>query len=103
MDKRFFPDWRDVVVYSEQGAQPQILVETDNYKAVIIGLAAGNKIPAHAEGQAIFHFLEGNGQVILDDAVFDVSAGATVFAPSGAKRGIAAVTKLALLAVRMAD
>ena len=51
-----YPDWRKIVVYSAKGIQPQILVENERYKSVIAGLAAGNSVPPHPEGPAVFHF-----------------------------------------------
>ncbi len=96
-----YPDWKKVVVYSAEGIQPQILVEDEKYKSVIVGLAAGNSIPPHPEGPAIFHFLEGTGRVIVGEESFSVHAGATVIVPDGARRGIEAKTQLAFLAVRL--
>ncbi len=96
-----YPDWKKVVVYSTEGIQPQILVENEKYKSVIVGLVAGNSIPPHPEGAAIFHFLEGSGRMIVGEESFAVHAGATVIVPDGARRGIEAETQLALLAVRL--
>jgi quercetin dioxygenase-like cupin family protein len=96
-----YPDWKEIVVYADKGMQPQVLVQTDTYKSMIGGLAAGNAIPPHEEGPAIFHFLEGAGRVTVGDETFDVRAGATVIVPDGAERGIAAETRLAFLAVRL--
>ena len=99
--KILYPHWKDIVVYSEKGTQPQILVETEKYKSVIAGLAAGNLMPPHAEGPAIFHFLEGSGRMTVGEDSFAVNAGATVIVPNGATRGIEAETQLAFLAVRL--
>lgn len=96
-----YANWKDVVVYSEKGMQPQVLVEAEQYKAVVAGLAAGNTVPPHPEGPAIFHFLEGSGRMIVGEETFAVQAGATVIVPDGASRGIEAETKLAFLAVRL--
>ena len=96
-----FPDWQEIVVYPEKGAQPQILVETEHYKSVIGGLAPGSTMPPHIEGPAIFHFLEGTGQMIVGEKTYPIQAGATVVVPDGAARGITAETQLAFLAVRL--
>ena len=96
-----FPDWKYIVVYPPQGAEPQVLVESENYKSVIGGLAPGSKMPPHTEGPAIFHFLEGEGQMVVGDESYAVQAGATVVVPDGAARGITADTQLAFLAVRL--
>ena len=97
----FFPDWRELVVYPEKGAQPKVLVETDQYKSVIAGLSVGSGMPPHPEGPAIFHFLEGSGQMMVGENSFTVDAGATVIVPDGDLRGIEAKTRLAFLAVRL--
>ena len=101
--KVLYPNWRDVVVYAAQGAQPQILVETEQYRSVIVGLAAGNSIPPHPEGPSVFHILEGSGQMTVGDETFSVQAGATVIVPAGGVRGVKAVTQLAFLAVRLSE
>ena len=99
--KTLYPDWKKVVVYSTKGMQPQVLVEREGYKAVIGGLVAGNAVPPHSEGPAIFHFLEGAGRMTVGKESFAVHAGATVIVPDGAARGIEAETQLAFLAVRL--
>ncbi len=100
MTQVLYPNWKEVVVYAAQGAQPHILVETEQYRSVIVGLAPGNSIPPHPEGPSVFHFLEGSGQMTVGDETFAVQAGATVIVPAGGIRGIAAETQLAFLAVR---
>ena len=59
-----YENWRDIVVYPDKGVQPQILAENDTYRCIIGGLSTGNKIPPQTEGAAIFHFLEGSGQML---------------------------------------
>jgi len=100
-DKLIYPNWRELVIYSSKGMQPKVLVETKNYKSVVAGMAAGNSMPPHAEGPAIFHFLEGSGKMIVGQKTLSVQAGATVVVPNGANRGIEAETQLAFLAVRL--
>jgi quercetin dioxygenase-like cupin family protein len=68
---------------------------------VIAGLQPGKKMPPHAEGPAIFHFLDGTGQMIVEEEIFSVQTGTTVIVPNGAIRGIEAITQLAFLAVRL--
>ena len=100
-EKTYYPDWKELVVYAEQGMQPTVLIETETYKSVVAGMAAGNIIPAHAEGPAIFHFLEGSGFMQVEEDRFPVQVGASVVVPPGAKRGITAETRLAFMAVRV--
>jgi quercetin dioxygenase-like cupin family protein len=99
--KRLYPHWKEIVVYSEKDPQPQVLMESEQYKAVIAGLKPGGKMPPHAEGPAIFHFLEGTGHMLVGEESFTVQIGATVVVPNGAIRGIEAETQLAFLAVRL--
>jgi quercetin dioxygenase-like cupin family protein len=101
MEPKHYPDWRDIVVYSQQHPQPQIMEDNPKYKSVILGLQPGVKIPAHSEGPAIFHFLEGTGRVIVGEKTYAIQSGGTVFVPDGAERGIEAETRLAVLAVRV--
>lgn len=100
-EKLFYPDWKELVVFADQGMQPTILVETENYKSIVAGMEPGNSIPPHVEGPAVFHFLEGEGKMIVNENTFKVKAGASVIVPPGANRGITADTRLAFLAVRL--
>ncbi len=65
--KMLYPDWKEIVVYSEKGPKPQVLAENETYKCVMGGLVAGNSIPPHPEGPAVFHFLEGSGRMIVGE------------------------------------
>lgn len=102
MSATLFPSWKEVVVFSPEGPQPQILLETEKSRAVIAGLEPGQKIPAHPEGPAVYHFLEGSGWMIVDGERLPVQPGATVVTPAGAARGMEAETRLVFLGVRMA-
>jgi mannose-6-phosphate isomerase-like protein (cupin superfamily) len=95
------PNWKDVVVFSAAGPQPYVVTDTPTHKAIIAGLAAGVAIPPHPEGAAIFHFLEGTGQMVVGEETLAVQAGATVVVTDGAVRGIEAKTQLAFLVVRV--
>jgi quercetin dioxygenase-like cupin family protein len=101
MQPKYYPNWRDIVVYAGQQPQPQILEENPKFKSVIVGLEAGAVIPPHPEGPAIFHFLEGTGQVIVGQETYAIQSGGTVVVPDGAVRGFKADTRLAVLAVRV--
>lgn len=101
IQQQHYPSWQELVAYSEKGPQPKVLMETNTYKSVIAGLEAGGKMPAHAEGTAIFHFLEGKGQMLVGEESYSVQAGSTVVVPDGANRGIEAETRMAFLAVRL--
>jgi quercetin dioxygenase-like cupin family protein len=97
-----YPDWRSKVVFSCDGPQPQVLVENEKLKVVVAGLEAGQRIPAHPESLALYHFLDGGGWMTVAGERVAVSAGATIVAPQGASRGIEADTRLAFLAARIA-
>ncbi|MBI3760503.1 MAG: hypothetical protein HY260_01390 [Chloroflexi bacterium] len=94
-----YPNWKEKVVFSAAGPQPQTLVETDKFKAVLVGLEAGQKIPQHPAPIAVYHFLEGTGWMIVNGERFAVAPGVTVVAPHGAKRGVEAETRIAFLGV----
>jgi quercetin dioxygenase-like cupin family protein len=100
--KLLHPDWEDLVVYSENGAQPQTLAEFDRVKVVVGGLQAGQTIPPHPEGVGVYHFVEGRGWMTVNGERFPVQPGATVIVPAGGERGLEAETRLAFLATRVA-
>jgi quercetin dioxygenase-like cupin family protein len=102
VEKLLYPDWREKVVFSDEGPQPAILVETDKLKVILGGLEAGQKIAVHPEALAMYHFLEGTGWMTVDEERFAIEAGVTVITPDGAVRGIEAETRLAFLATRVA-
>lgn len=102
MNPMLYPNWKEKVVFSADGPQPQVLAENEKLKVIVAGLEPGQKIPPHPEASAMYHFLEGTGWMIVDDERFAVGLGATVVMPDGAKRGIEAETRLAFLAARVA-
>ena len=102
MDTAFYPNWQEQVVFSPEGPQPQVLAENAQFKVVIAGLEAGQRIPPHPEAGAVYHFIEGNGWMIVDDKRYPVQPGATVITAAGAKRGVEAETRLVFLATRIA-
>ena len=97
-----YPDWKEEVIFSNEGPQPAILLEDDKIKVIVAGLDPGQKIPVHPEAQAMYHFLEGTGWMVVDGKRIAVGPGATVLTPAGAARGMEAETRLAFLATRVA-
>lgn len=97
-----YPDWREKVVFSDEGVQPQTLAEMDGFKVLVAGLEPGQKIPLHPEGRAMYHFLEGTGWINVEDERFPVKPGTIMIIPAGARRGVDAETRLTFLGVRMA-
>jgi quercetin dioxygenase-like cupin family protein len=96
-----YSDWREKVVYSSEGPQPQVLMVNDQVKIIVAGLEAGQIIPEHAEAAAMYHFLEGSGWMLVDGERLAVGPGATMVMPAGTVRGMEAETRLAFLAVRI--
>ncbi|KAA3656347.1 MAG: cupin domain-containing protein [Chloroflexi bacterium] len=97
-----YANWKENIVYGSDGPQPQILLEDEKVKVILGGLEPGQKIPNHAEAQAIYHFLEGNGWMTVDDERMPVIAGSTIVLSAGTVRGMEAETRLAFLATRIA-
>lgn len=97
-----YPNWKETVVFGEDGPQPQMLMADEKVKVILGGLKPGQKIPNHAEAQAMYHFLEGTGWMTVDDEIMPVSAGSTIVMPNGTVRGMEAETQLVFLATRIA-
>jgi len=93
----YFADTKAKAVFAADGPKPQFLIDTPNFKALVVGLEAGGQIPAHPGEAAMYHFLEGAGLMTVDDETFDIKPGVTVIAPSGAKRGMNAKTRVIFL------
>ena len=100
MSNHYFPDIKSMAVFSTNGPKPQFLIETPQFKALVVGLEAGGKIPVHPGEAAAYHFLEGEGSMTVDEETFEVRPGVTVIAPSGAKRGMSAKTRLVFLGAK---
>ena len=93
----YFPETKAKAVFAADGPKPQFLIETQKFKALVVGLEAGGQIPVHAGEVAMYHFLEGEGLMTVDDESFAIKPGVTVIAPSGAKRGMNAKTRVVFL------
>ena len=100
MSNHYFPDIKSKAVFSTNGPKPQFLIETPQFKALVVGLEAGGKIPVHPGEAAAYHFLEGEGLMTVDEETFEVKPGVTIVAPSGAKRGMNATTRLIFLGAK---
>jgi quercetin dioxygenase-like cupin family protein len=93
----YFADTKSKAVFAAEGPQPQFLIDTPGFKALVVGLEAGGQIPAHPDAGAMYHFLEGTGLMTIGEETFEVKPGVTVIAPPGVKRGINAKTRLVFL------
>jgi quercetin dioxygenase-like cupin family protein len=93
----YFTETKSKAVFSNEGAKPQFLLNTESFKVLVVGLEAGQQLPKHPGEAAMYHFLEGEGLMFIDDETFEIKPGVTVVAQSGAKRGITAKTRLVFL------
>jgi quercetin dioxygenase-like cupin family protein len=98
MSEVYFSDVKSKAVFSAQGTKPQFLIDTPNFKALVVGLEAGQQIPPHPGGAAMYHFLEGEGLMTVGEETFAIKPGATIVAPNGVKRGMNAKTRVVFLA-----
>ena len=97
MGAKVISNWKDKVAYSPTGPQHNLLIGTDRYRAVLVGLEAGQSIAPHPSTAATYHILEGSGWMTVDGERLAVEPGATVVVPEGASRGVEAETRLAFL------
>ena len=93
----YFADTKAKAVFSAEGPKPQFLIDTPQFKALVVGLEAGGQIPAHPGETAMYHFLEGTGLMTVGDEAFEIKPGVTVVVPSGVKRGMNAKTRVVFL------
>lgn len=93
-------NWKDRVVFSKDGPQPQIVEENELFKVILAGLEAGQSIPVHPEQGAVYTILQGSGWMTVDGDRFPVTEGTIIGMDNGAARGLEAVTPLAFIAVR---
>lgn len=93
----YFPDTRGQAVFAADGPQPKFLIETPQFKALVVGLKAGQQIPLHPDEAAMYHFLEGEGLMTVGEETFAIRPGVTVIAPAGAPRGMNAKTRVVFL------
>ena len=100
MSEAYIEDVKSKAVFSPQGTKPQFLIDTPAFKALVVGLEAGQQIPVHPSATAVYHFLEGEGKMTVGDETFDVKPGATIVAANGVKRGLTAATRVIFLAAR---
>ena len=98
-----YPAWQEVVQYSADGPNPQKIIETDNFRAVMVGLQAGQKIPPHPAPASTYHFFAGRGAMFVNDEKFAVGTGATIVVSDGATRSIEAETELAFMGTQAAQ
>jgi quercetin dioxygenase-like cupin family protein len=101
METMIYPRWSEMVTFSAEGPQPQVLLADERLKVVVAGLLPGQLIPPHPESLGVFHILEGNGWMTVAGERLAIEAGATVTVPDGVARGLEAQTQLAFMAIRV--
>ena len=93
----YFQDTKSIAVFAADGPKPQFLIQTPQFKALVVGLEAGQQIPVHSGEAAMYHFLEGEGLMTVGEETFAIQPGATVVVSSGVKRGMNAKTRVVFL------
>ncbi len=93
----YFVDVKEKAVFATDGPKPQFLIETPQFKALVVGLEAGGQIPVHPGETAMYHFLEGTGLMTVGDEAFEIKPGVTIVVPSGERRGMNAKTRVIFL------
>jgi quercetin dioxygenase-like cupin family protein len=97
MPNVYFPETNSKAVFASDGPKPQFLIDTPQFKALVVGLEAGQQIPIHPGEAAMYHFLEGEGLMTVGEEIFVIKPGVTVVAASGVKRGMNAKTRVVFL------
>jgi quercetin dioxygenase-like cupin family protein len=93
----YFPDAKGQAVFAADGPKPHFLIETPQFKALVVGLEAGQQIHLHPGEAAMYHFLEGEGLMTVGEETFAIRPGVTVIAPSNAQRGMNAKTRVVFI------
>ena len=93
----YFPDTKGQAVFAADGLKPHFLIDTPQFKALVVGLEAGQQIPLHPGKAAIYHFLEGEGLMTVGEETFAIRPGMTVIAPANAPRGMNAKTRVVFI------
>ena len=93
----YFQDTKSIAVFAPDGPKPQFLIQTPQFKALVVGLEAGQQIPVHPGEAAMYHFLAGERLMTVEEETFAIKPGVTVVAPSGSKRGMNARTRVIFL------
>ncbi len=100
-ETQYFLDCKDSIQSSDEGPNPHTLFEKGKIKLIVAELKTGQSIPPHEESIGIYHFLEGEGVMTVDDVSYDVRQGSTIVVPNGAERGISAKADLSFMGTRI--
>lgn len=92
--------YRAAVDFQPERFNPITLAENERTKVILACFEPGQFIPVHQPGVDLtLVVLEGAAQIVADEREVSVQAGAIVFVPAGARRGIKAEARLVLLHV----
>jgi quercetin dioxygenase-like cupin family protein len=100
VSETYFQDTKSQAVFAADGPKPHFLLDTPQFKALVVGLEAGQQIPLHPGEAAMYHFLEGEGLMTVGDESFAIRPGATLVAPAGMPRGMNAKTRVVFLGAK---
>ena len=78
MSDIYFANTKSIAVFAPDGPKPQFLVDTPQFKALVVGLEAGGQIPVHPGEAAMYHFLEGEGLMTVDEETFAIKPKSTI-------------------------
>ncbi|MGH7775779.1 MAG: hemerythrin domain-containing protein [Candidatus Dormibacterales bacterium] len=82
----------DLAEFSKDGFGRQTLVDTGSIRAVIAALEEGQEIPPHAPPlDVVMTIVDGTGEVMAGNSVWQVRAGDVVVVAAGQTRGLRAV------------
>lgn len=87
-----WPQWREAVQFNDAVPGVNLLHESSELKVVLVGLRAGQALPAHVGPAASFAFLDGEAVMAVGDDEVSTTAGAIVVVPTGERRAVRAVT-----------
>lgn len=97
VSQNYFPDIKGQAVFATDGPKPQFLIESPQFKALVVGLEAGQQIPLHPGEAAMYHFLEGEGLMTVGEETFVIKPGVTIIVPASVPRGMNAKTQVIFL------
>jgi quercetin dioxygenase-like cupin family protein len=94
---KLWPDWSAGAQPSPERPGVSVLHESDELKVVLVTLNPGQALPPHPGPAASFHFLAGDGVMVVDEEEAAVGPGSTAIAPPGSRRSVRAVSRVVFL------
>jgi quercetin dioxygenase-like cupin family protein len=96
----YFTETKTKAAFASDGPKPHILFDTPGFKALVVGLEAGQHIPLHPGEPAMYHFIEGTGMMTVGEESYAIKPGVTIIVPSGVMRGMNAKTRVVFLGAK---